>query len=810
MISLYKQSRKPYRCFNHNCFSWLIGTIFRANLSFLLIIPIICSLFGCGYNKNVFFDISKDRFQNTIPGIGDIVVTEDGHQMLTGIFVGEQISLPEGMKLCSWVHPDYNPEVGILRVLATSRIIEMVSDGSEEFEFPVDHFSVVTIYQDGTYEEVHIPLHWSGFVACGSFEKDRFRYVEVDQSTKQVRATLKHIRSDGTVGDLPMDMNTLFDHDFPDKMFLFSNGDTLFVRQNTAVLVGEDGLLKALDSVESEIQDGGMTDDGRVFVSWMSENGALLAELDPVSGGFLPACEVGNTVWSIRFGPDYDFYYINDSGIHGADFEGDSWTSVSLLNLLNSGLSWASESLVAPLSHKTMLFMNNDDEAELYHKSSDLDIDNLKVITVGCDSTSPVPAMFASAVSKFQKSHLDVRIVTEDYVGYNTREKPNGGEQQLSIDLVTGGIKPDLLIGPADADYMTQVREKGLYRDLSSVFSGDDELFGCMKNLYDDGRGGLWGIAAAFSVQTVFADPARLGKYGVQGYLSPMDFIDLVESLGEGQVLLPGFSRGIMSFNWLLGLYGNGYRAFIDREAGTASFDSPGFLRVLEYLAALPTDEEARRTSPFVDMSPEDRIVASRDGTILFTENRGMWMWVQPELWTGTEDWTMIGYPTGVPRSGAGSTVTPDMTYLITSWCEEPELAEEFISTVIHTGAEESSGHFPVLKSAFHNKAQEMTGEIYALFYSGGAGVWEKDDWHPTSDAELSEPGFLTVFTPEKAAQLEKMLDEAGTPLRLNDDEEILFIVRDEVMSFLSGVGTAEDCAKKIQSRAAIWLAEHK
>ncbi len=29
-------------------------------------------------------------------------------------------------------------------------------------------------------------------------------------------------------------------------------------------------------------------------------------------------------------------------------------------------------------------------------------------------------------------------------------------------------------------------------------------------------------------------------------------------------------------------------------------------------------------------------------------------------------------------------------------------------------------------------------------------------------------------------------------------------------MSFLSGVGTAEDCAAKIQSRVSIWLAEHK
>ena len=771
----------------------------------LCFIILLLAASGCKSNSNS----KKESVSDEVSGIGSVTVTEDGRRVLTGIFASELIHLPEGMELSSAVRPDFDPESGILRVFATCQTNEMVSDGENEFEFPVDHFTVVTLYPDGTCEEVPVPLHWSGFVACGVFEKDGLRYIEADQSTKQMRLTLKRIRPDGAVEDLGANMDALFSRDFPFKMFLFPNGDTLYLKQKEAILVGEDGLLKARDTAGSDIQDAGMTAEGRVFATWNAGKGAVLAELDPESGGFLPLIELGNSVVNVRFGSGYDFYYTDDGGVCGATFDGETWTSAPLLSYLNSGLNRAVESIVAPLSPEVMVFRNSRNETILYRKSPDLDLADVKILSVGCDSTYTISSAFSSAVSAFQKSHPDVRIVTEDYVGYNTKEKPDGGTQQLSMELVTGLFKPDLLIGPADADYMTQVREKGLYRDLSSVFSGDDELFGCIRNLYDDGRDGLWGITAAFSVQrTVFADPARLGKYAGQGFLSPVDFIDLAESLGEGCVLLPTFPRGITSFSWLLGSFGNGYRAFIDREAGTASFDSPEFLRVLEYLAALPTEEEERRTSPFVDMSPEDRIVASRDGTILFTENRGMWMWVQPELWTGTEDWMMIGYPTGVPRSGAGSTVTPGMTYLITSWCEEPELAEEFVSDVIHT--EEGGGHFPVLKSAFRKKAQEMTGEIYALFYSGGAGVWDKDDWHPASDAELSEPGFLTEFTPEKAARLEKMLDETGTPLRLNDDEEILFIVRDEVMSFLSGVGTAEDCAAKIQSRVSIWLAEHK
>ena len=34
-------------------------------------------------------------------------------------------------------------------------------------------------------------------------------------------------------------------------------------------------------------------------------------------------------------------------------------------------------------------------------------------------------------------------------------------------------------------------------------------------------------------------------------------------------------------------------------------------------------------------------------------------------------------------------------------------------------------------------------------------------------------------------------------------------IIEEELSAFAAGVGTAEDCAAKIQSRVSIWMAEH-
>ena len=38
---------------------------------------------------------------------------------------------------------------------------------------------------------------------------------------------------------------------------------------------------------------------------------------------------------------------------------------------------------------------------------------------------------------------------------------------------------------------------------------------------------------------------------------------------------------------------------------------------------------------------------------------------------------------------------------------------------------------------------------------------------------------------------------------------EVASIIREEISSFLGGVGSAADCAGKIQSRMSIWLAEN-
>ncbi|MBR4205048.1 MAG: hypothetical protein IKQ92_06200, partial [Clostridia bacterium] len=77
-------------------------------------------------------------------------------------------------------------------------------------------------------------------------------------------------------------------------------------------------------------------------------------------------------------------------------------------------------------------------------------------------------------------------------------------------------------------------------------------------------------------------------------------------------------------------------------------------------------------------------------------------------------------------------------------------------------------------------------------------------------DSDLSSPGVVARYTEEDHERLKAWIGSAGTPLVSQVPEQVQAIIDEEIAAYLGGVGTAEDCAKKIQSRVSIWLAEHQ
>ena len=126
-----------------------------------------------------------------------------------------------------------------------------------------------------------------------------------------------------------------------------------------------------------------------------------------------------------------------------------------------------------------------------------------------------------------------------------------------------------------------------------------------------------------------------------------------------------------------------------------------------------------------------------------------------------------------------------------------------------------------ILKETYEEQAAhiiENRNYMILSLYDKNSGRWEHrtsgkqalDGIFPTP-ADLDVPGWVSVPTAEDFARFETFLDNnAGYPLTERISPDINEIIEEEISAFFAGVGSAEDCAKKIQSRASIWLSENR
>ena len=168
-----------------------------------------------------------------------------------------------------------------------------------------------------------------------------------------------------------------------------------------------------------------------------------------------------------------------------------------------------------------------------------------------------------------------------------------------------------------------------------------------------------------------------------------------------------------------------------------------------------------------------------------------------------SKDWCAVGYPSPIERAGAGIAVSSLFAVVITKDCADPDAAWDLIRTFFEPT---DDLNLPTLRSDFR-AVMESRYDTCALWYNSYGGMSAK--WK-IREEEMERPGIIVDTTPEDAAKWEAIAESAGIPLRLTYlSEELKEILHEEISFFLGGVGSAEDCAAKIQSRASILLSEN-
>ncbi len=744
--------------------------------------------------------------------------------VLTGVYRGTELSLPDGV----WVDSMRIGPGGVRIDGETGEVTFWATDTDGRIR-------LVTTGEDRVKSDTALEIPENASVVTGAVGETCFVWVTADYADRRWSGEILN-RLDletGEVKTLDGVRSLFFTADEQEAEFgrfnltssaVDADGDIWLESSGEIIVLSPEFVRKASFVSHGYYAPLCPFPDGGVRI----RNQEGLLALDKNTGGESPVrfWEFPNRL-ACGPGREYDFCYETDEGVYG--FSGGE--STLLMNYENSGLMPSESYFCGVLDPETFFFAESDGRLMKYASVGDIDISSLPTLEIAVNGTGITMMDYSQELVQYNRTHPEMWLNVTDYTRYNTGDNPNGGSQRLAMDLVTGIIQPDIVIAQTRGYYdpdagleIDAMLNHGLYADLTEYMERDPvlnpgNLFGAVRRTFTAEDGGIWGITSGFQVSTLYGPTALLEKWadgnGSSRGWTLTELLDFADSLPSGSWLIGGLNRQTAE-QILLGV--DGYSAFIDRQTGSCSFDSPDFLRWLRFLEALPPDgmKEGEATPDAYGLRG-DTLEYYHTGRVMLYDD--LFSQVdrsveKMEAYFGTKDWTILGFPADGHN---GSSVECESAILMTKTCSEKELAWDVIRTL-------ATGHdifLPILKETYEEQAAhiiENRNYMILSLYDKNSGRWEHrtsgkqalDGIFPTP-ADLDVPGWVSVPTAEDFARFEAFLDnDAGYPLTERLAPEISSLIREEISAFFAGVGSAEDCAAKIQSRVSIWLAEHK
>ncbi len=772
----------------------------------LLLLTLLFPPFSSGCGKKGAEDPSGGISGGTAGG-------ENGEGFLTHIFRPTVYPLPEGYSFNSSFVPRWNGETEELTFFAAKWDNREGEDGVWQSE---QSTKIVTASPDGILSEEDFALSENETLSNGVFTDNGLIWMTSAYDEARGEETYRlYSRKDGAERAECGDVKSLFESVGMRGWFhvdrLAADGDGyvyLSSEQEIVVLTPELDKLFSLtlpDWINTMAADG----SGTVWVTGYFGNGPAMCPVDRGTRSLGDPLDLPDGVNELFFGPGHDFYYRDDNGLFAADFDGNGKASGELIfDFLNSDVSRETISLLAVYGPETVMTAERGNDGQIpsvYRRAPDVDLSQITVLRMV--HTHQLDYRIAGKVVAFNKAHDNVRLVTESYESDGDYYE---GEKRLALELSTGTERPDIAVVSQTGAALTQIVRRGLFTDLTPYMEPDgilnrDNIMGCVKRTFTDREGRLFGLTETFTIRTMITTDALLGKYAGRDSWTPEELLDFALSLPADRILIENLTRETAP-NLLLGP--SGFGAFADEEAGSCSFDSDLFIRYLNYIASLPTQQEYEAHPPLEDLNADrsERYRLYHEGKIVLKQK---WMhdlvgFLGAELDYGTKDWRLIG----MPSSGdCGTAINAESVYVITAADKErADLAWEALEALMTPPEWRAGQGIPALVSEFEKEVRDYYTYDFAFTYSGGASWGTKN---PDRPRELREPGILTEFTEEDERRIRDLLNNhCGVPYALAAEEDVTAIAEEEISAFLGGLGTAEDCAKKIQSRVSILLAE--
>lgn len=570
--------------------------------------------------------------------------------------------------------------------------------------------------------------------------------------------------------------------------------------------VATDGTLserKALSdnaSVLSNTSNIVAKDDGTLLVLYWDENdnyNLKAATYDVVSdtmseGSTLPAYFNMYGFNSVSAGVNTDMVFSSSNGVFTYTV-GDEQPE-QLLSYINSDMSTTNMNYIVMLDETRLVGFyydqnSNKMKGSIFTKVNPEDIKDKHILIL---AGFYVDYNTKNRVVEFNKSNENYRIVVKEYQQYSTMEDYSAGYTQLNNDIISGGM-PDILIVDNSLN-MDSYIAKGLLADVSKLIEKDEELSQkeYMENVFNAYKVNdkLYYVIPSFYVRTMIGKTAIVGD---RTTWTMQEMMQLNAQLPEetkmiGDVTRSGFFYTMMQY------CGND---FIDVSTGKCSFDSQGFIALLEYAATLPEELGADHWGKDYWMNYESQYRDER--TILMecyiSNARDMNRNINGYF---GEDVSYIGFPT---ESGKGSVLAGDQMYALSARSDNLDGAWEFVRYYLEDEYQSDIYNFPITKDAFLAKVNEAKEKPYYLDENGEKVEYE-DQFYINGESIV-----LPNMSQEQVDEFIAFIESVDKKMYYN--EQIQNIITEESAAFFEGQKSAQDVANIIQSRAQIYVNEN-